>query len=88
MKNMIYLVIAALLFALAYYIYWVVGQENAAMIGGPRSISPQAVPAAGIPPSAFMSFVQQWQPVLTLVSSLGGIVSFIIQVRVWVRGRS
>ena len=84
MKNMFFLVLAVLFFALAFYIYWVVAQENAiTATRSARGISPQSI----APPSALMGFVQQWQPILTLLSSLGGMASFFYQVRVWMRGR-
>ena len=80
MRNIVYLVIAALFFALAYYAYWLATAGAAAP--GARGIGPMAAP-----PGSVNAFVQQWQPVLSLVSSLGGIVSLLFQLRVWVKSR-
>ena len=83
-KNTVYLVIAVLFFGLAYFVYWLVTDGAVPVApeqGATRSLSPQAIQ----PPSQLMAFVQQWQPILTLLSSLGGIVSFVLQVRVWMR---
>ena len=87
MKNVLFLVLAVLFFALAYYIYWVVAYENGLTEAMPRSRS--ALPRAAVPPpSELMSFIQQWQPYLSALSSIGGILSFIFQVRIWMRGRA
>ena len=84
MKNFGYLLLALVFFGLAYLAYWVVTNEPPPETGSTRSLSPRAV----TPPSALMQFVQQWQPILTLISSLGGAISFFMQVRVWLRGRN
>jgi hypothetical protein len=80
MRNIIYLVIAAVFFALAYYVYWVATDGAAAPQA--RGIGPMAAP-----PASVNTFIQQWQPVLSLVSSLGGIISLLFQLRVWMRSR-
>lgn len=85
MRNIAYLVLAVLFFAAAYYIYWLVAQENetagqVATRGVRRPGGPQA--------SGLIAYIKQYQPYLTLASSLGGIASFLFQVRVWMRGRS
>lgn len=86
MKNVLYLILGIVFFAAAYVV-WAIAQESGVAPTGPstRSLSPSTV---GPPPSGLVAFVQQWQPVLTLASSLGGIISFIIQIRVWMRGRA
>ena len=85
MKNVLYLILGIVFFAAAYVV-WAIAQESGVAPSGPstRSLSPTTV---GPVPPGLMAFVQQWQPVLTLASSLGGIISFIIQIRVWMRGR-
>lgn len=84
MKNVIYLMLAVTFFAFAYYVYWIVAQENG-IAPTTRGVAPRSV---GPPPSELLQFLQQWQPVLTMVSSLGGIISAFLQVRIWVRGRA
>jgi hypothetical protein len=84
MKNVIYLILAIIFFALAYYVYWIVAQENG-IAPTTRGVAPRNV---GPPPSELVRFVREWQPVLTLLSSLGGIISAFLQVRVWVRARA
>lgn len=86
MKNVLYLVLAIVFFGLAYYA-WIIANENGLTESAPatRSLSPRKI---GPPPSELVQFVKQWQPVLTLASSLGGIVSFVLQVRVWMRSRA
>ncbi len=83
MKNVLYLILAIIFFGLAYYI-WVIAHENG-LTPSTRGLAPRNV---GPPPSDLVLFVQQWQPVLTLLSSMGGIVSFILQIRVWMRARA
>ena len=83
MKNVLYLILAIVFFGLAYYI-WIIAHENG-ITATTRGLAPRS---AGPPPSSLALFVQQWQPVLTLLSSLGGIVSFILQIRVWMRARA
>ena len=77
MKNFIYLFFAIVLFAVAAFVYWLVTPSG-------EEVATRSLVA---PPSALMAFVQKWQPVLTLVSSLGGIVSFLFQLRVWRRSK-
>ncbi len=84
MKNVIYLILAIIFFGIAYYVYWLVAQENAVM-PTTRGVAPRSI---GPPPSALVQFLREWQPVLTMVSSLGGIISAFLQVRIWVRGRA
>ena len=82
MSNIIYLVIAALFFALAFGIYWVATEGGGAPDMARRSIAPRAAPPPGL-----IAIIQEWQPVLSLVSSVGGIVSLLFQLRVWMRSR-
>ena len=86
MRNVVYLVLAIILFGLAYYV-WIIANENGLneQAPGARGLSPRSLSA---PPSALAQFVKEWQPVLTLMSSLGGVISFILQIRVWMRGRA
>lgn len=88
MKNVIFLLLAVIFFGIAFYVYWVVARENGlateAMPGATRGVAPRAI----APPSELMAFIQQWQPYLSVLSSIGGIASFLFQVRVWMRGSS
>jgi hypothetical protein len=84
MKNVIYLILAVIFFSLAYYVYWIVAQENGAA-PTTRGVAPRSI---GPPPSELLQFLHQWQPVLTMVSSLGGIISAFLQVRVWMGRRA
>jgi len=86
MKNVLYLLLAIVFFGLAYYA-WIIANENGLTESAPstRSVSPRTI---GPPPSELVQFVKQWQPVLSLASSIGGVASFIIQVRVWMRSRA
>ena len=86
MRNVVYLVLAIILFGLAYYA-WIFAKESGLGEQAPntRGLSPRTLSA---PPSQLAQFVKEWQPVLTLLSSLGGIVSFVLQIRVWMRGRA
>lgn len=86
MKNVIFLLLAVIFFGVAFYVYWVVARENGltteAMPGATRGVAPRAL----APPSELMAFIQQWQPYLSVLSSIGGIASFLFQVRIWIRG--
>ncbi len=86
MRNIVYLVLAIILFGLAYYA-WIIANENGLneQAPGTRGLSPRSLSA---PPSELAQLIKEWQPVLTLLSSLGGIVSFVLQIRVWMRGRA
>lgn len=88
MKNIGFLFLAVLFFGAAFYVYWLVTDGAVPTSGLPgstiRSLSPQAI----TPPSDLMQFLQQWQPVLSLLSSIGGAISFFIQVRIWLKGRN
>jgi hypothetical protein len=83
MRSVVYLVIAMVFFALAFWIYWLAAESGGGAEIATRSIAPQAASPPGL-----MAFIQEWQPVLSLVSSLGGIVSLFFQLKVWVRSRA
>jgi hypothetical protein len=84
MRNFGYLVLAVLLFGLAFYIYWIVARESGVPFSDTRSLR---APGAGSG-DGFMELIKQYQPYLSLASSLGGIASFLFQVRVWMRSRA
>ena len=85
MKNVFFLFLALLLFGVAFYVYWIVAQENANVaVESTRSMSRQG----GRNTSDVMRFINEWQPYLSVASSLGGIASFMFQLRIWMRGRN
>ena len=69
MKNVFFLLLAAGLFGFAFYIYWIVAQENGVKaVEATRSMAPRGAPGG----TELTAFLNQWQPYLTLASSLGG----------------
>ena len=85
MKNVFFLFLALLLFGVAFYVYWIVAQENANVaVESTRSMSRQGSRNT----SDVMRFINEWQPYLSVASSLGGIASFMFQLRIWMRSRN
>ena len=85
MKNIFFLLLALVFFGVAFYVYWIVAQENAtAAVETTRSIARQGPRQT----SDVMRFINEWQPYLSVASSLGGIASFMFQLRIWMRGRN
>ncbi len=84
MKNIGYLILAVILFGLAFYIYWITIGTPDEQIGRARHLSP----GLRQPPHGLLAFVQAWQPILTAISSLGGILSLFYQIKLWMRRSS
>ncbi|MBU2534229.1 MAG: hypothetical protein KKB37_15920 [Alphaproteobacteria bacterium] len=83
MRNVVFLALAIVLFAVAYYVYAMVAVDH---LAGPATRSMRG-PTGADGGDALRMFIEQYQPYLTLASSLGGIASFLVQVRIWMRGR-
>ena len=87
MKNFGFLLLALVFFGVAFYVYWVVAQENASVGAGAPEAARSLRKLGGGGASDITSLITQYQPYLTLASSIGGIASFLMQVRVWMRTR-
>lgn len=72
MRRFAYLLVALVLFGAAAFAYLVAVQPQ----------SPGLSPA----PRGFLDLIREWQPILSAISSLGGVISLYLQLRVWMRG--
>ena len=75
MHNFGYLLLAIVLFGVAGFAYWTVTQT------GSDTLSQ----GFGPPSQGYLDLVKQWQPILSVASSIGGVISFFMQVRLWLR---
>ena len=86
MKNFGYLLLAVVFFAVAAGVYMMVAQDGSVMGGAGNEAVRSARKMSG-GGSDIKSLLTQYQPYLSVASSVGGILSFLMHVRVWMRAR-
>ena len=75
MRNIGFLLLAVILFSVAGFAYWTVTQTGTDTVR--QSFGPTS--------QGYLDLVREWQPILSVASSIGGVISFFIQVRLWLR---
>lgn len=75
MRNVGFLLLALVLFGVAGLAYWTVTQTGADTL------------SQGLGPTSkdYLDLAREWQPILSMASSIGGVISFLMQVRLWLR---
>ena len=71
MRHFAYLLLALLLFGAAAFAYLVAVQPP------PPGLAPA--------PRGILDLVREWQPILSTLSSVGGLISLLYQLRVWMK---